>query len=268
MVPAAAVVVEVLEAVIVSKQRDEVQSLLDELGADVDIEEDGVSLGDEPVTVSDSDLDSVDISSTSVSVVKEFEPGEDTPADFTNEYLLDDGSRVSVTVKKRPRCPNCQYVPLRDDDPVSLTGECTECGTKVCPQCRNDCAACGTILCSGCTMGHGSVDETYCPICRQDVQDEVEHHRRLEKEQQRHEQEMSVAELQMQMEKQKKELEMKAQQKKFDNSTELKRLKKELLETKKELEMKIEKHDQEMENKRFKMIEDRANEVREGGNDV
>lgn len=250
-----------------SSDRDQVQEILDELGADVDLEDDVQSGVDDLEGFDDSRLDGVDVSSTEVSVVKEYDPevSNESPGDYTREFLLDSGSRVTVTVKKRPECPNCGYIPLQDDEPVSLTGECTECGVKVCPQCRNSCAACGTILCSGCTMGHGSNNETYCPICRQDVQDEVDHHRELEKSEQRHSQELSVAELKLKAEKQKKELEMQAQQKKFDNSAELKRLKKELLKTKKELEMKMEKHDREMENKRFKAIDDRANEVKDGG---
>ncbi|QUJ71936.1 hypothetical protein [Haloarcula marismortui] len=178
-----------VEGVTVSRNsdREQVQEILDELGADVDLEEDirsGVEGLDE---FDDSELAGVDVSSTEVSIVKEYDPevSSESPGDYTREFLLDSGSRVTVTIKKRPECPNCGYIPLQDDEPVSLTGECTECGTRVCPSCRNNCAACGTILCSGCTMGHGSVNETYCPICRQDVQDEVEHERELDKREQR-----------------------------------------------------------------------------------
>jgi len=171
-----------VEVVTVSSDREQVQEILDELGADVDLEDDVQRGVDDLEGFDDSQLDGVDVSSTEVSVVKEYDPEteNESPGDYTREFLLDSGSRVTVTVKKRPQCPNCQYIPLQDDEPVSLTGECTECSIKVCPQCRNSCAACGTILCSGCTMGHGSNNETYCPICRQDVQDEVEHHRSLE----------------------------------------------------------------------------------------
>jgi hypothetical protein len=176
------VVTAVLEVVTVS-DREQVQEILEELGADVDLESDARSGVDDLEGFDDSRLDGVDVSSTEVSVVKEYDPetSSESPGDYTREFLLDSGSRVTVTVKKRPECPNCGYIPLQDDEPVSLPGECTECGVKVCPQCQNSCAACGTILCSGCTMGHGSNNETYCPICRQDVQDEVEHHRELEK---------------------------------------------------------------------------------------
>jgi hypothetical protein len=169
--------------VTVSSDREEVQEILDELGADVDLEGSVQSGVEHLEGFDDSRLDGVDVSSTEVSVVKEYDPetSSESPGDYTREFLLESGSRVAVTIKKRPQCPNCQYIPLQDDDPVSLTGECTECESKVCPQCRSNCSACGTILCSGCTMGHGSVDETYCPICRGDVQEEIEHHRRLEK---------------------------------------------------------------------------------------
>ncbi|WP_436935737.1 hypothetical protein [Halovenus marina] len=238
-----AVVVEVVTVSRDTKAR--VQELLDEIGADVDLQDSSVSLEEQPVTHSESAKDFVDVSSTEISVIKEFEPGEDTAGDITNEYLLEDGSRVSVTVKKRPRCPSCSYIPTEDGEPVHLTGTCTECGTKVCPSCRNECEACGTILCSSCTMGHGVKDETYCPICRQDVQEEVEHSRELESREQMHRERMDMVEAGLEERKQRAELEEKEKQ--ASHERELDRVDKKLEVRRQEHEEKMDKLETELE---------------------
>lgn len=168
-----------------SDRRDQINELLDSLGADVDLSSDKVDVEGELEESSDLP-DFVDVASTSVSTAVGVHPKDfDGLDDISREFLLDDGSRVDIELKRRPECPSCSFLWGSSEDIYNHKfEECSECGDLLCEKCWNSCSACGTVLCSGCTQGHGSVDETYCPICRRDVQDQVEHERELDKREQ------------------------------------------------------------------------------------
>jgi len=195
--------------VAVSSRRQQVEELLSGLDVDVDLDDAGVEV--DGMAEEAGDLpDFVEAASISVSTAEGHHPEKGSLDDFEREFLLEDGGRVSVSVKRRPECPNCQYLWGSDDEIYNHVFEnCSECGEWICLKCWTECSACGTKLCSSCTMGHGVKDETYCPVCRVDVVEEVEHSRKMEKREQEHEQKLDKWEARIEELERKKQLLMK-----------------------------------------------------------
>ena len=197
-----------MEVGTVSSRREQIEELLESFDVDFDFDLDQqLDQGGDLVGEASDLPDFVEVSSTSISTVEGFHPEQGSPDDLSREFFLKDGSRVSIQVKLRPECPSCGYIFNEEDDPVNPDfPSCTECGSMVCRNCRNVCEACGTPLCNSCTMGHGVKDETYCPICRTDVVEEVEHGRELEKSEQQHEQNLDKWEAKLEELKEKRRL--------------------------------------------------------------
>ncbi len=164
-------------------QAGKVEELADSLGIDLDLRDEAYIQGTSPGVdqLQQGVPDGVEMQVVETTVVEPFPPDRDTVSDNTYNYLFENGSQFKITVKKRPKCPSCGYVPAEPDIPNRLTGECSQCGTQTCYQCQNRCSGCGTILCNSCTSGHGMSEQTLCIECVGDVEEEVRHSRELDR---------------------------------------------------------------------------------------
>lgn len=149
-------------------ETDKLQKLLDDLGADVSLEDPNIDL----------DIDQRHGDSTSFIEVNVTKPvlalqGEE-PVDLHERRLLDDGSQFIINVSKRPRCPNCGYIPTQEGDSARLTGECGECGNYRCSNCSTECSVCNRLLCKYCSDGYPerAEGEVLCPKHRRDIERE------------------------------------------------------------------------------------------------
>ena len=79
---------------------DEVQTVLDDVGADVDLEQEGVDIG--------FDLETRDgMEFTNATIVKPVIARRNEPVGEIQKEVMIDGNHAIVTVQKRPECPAC-----------------------------------------------------------------------------------------------------------------------------------------------------------------
>ena len=94
--------------------------------------------------------------------------------DITREFMKD-GVQYAITFQRRPQCPSCEYVPTAEGDNITLTGNCSECGSKTCSGCMVYCVSCqNKKLCDDCSRGYSDEGSPLCPDCRNDKEQEVE----------------------------------------------------------------------------------------------
>lgn len=157
-----------------NSKRHKLQSLLDDLHGDVDL--------DDP----DLELD-IDNSNQSGVKVTELDITRPILAD-DNEQLVEinqdiqtgDGQILNVTVRKHEQCPNCNWTPSHpvehylemDMEPPEIKGRCRECGCLTCTDCQTRCNTCDRTMCSKCSDGYGSQEMVLCPKHREDVANE------------------------------------------------------------------------------------------------
>jgi hypothetical protein len=166
---------------------EQLENLFDELGLNVD-------LGTDTEIGVDKKLNpgNVDVQTTEITIYEPYDPNDPDAKtqNVTKNRFLDSGDQVAIHVFRRPRCPSCGYVPAEEGEPGHLIGECSECGTQTCPQCKTACNACDSTLCEEHSEGHAVVDETYCPEHVIQVQKQVEFERREERAKRKHNQRM------------------------------------------------------------------------------
>jgi len=146
---------------------DEVQTVLDDLGADVDLEQEDVDVG--------FDLETRDgMEFTNATIVKPVIARRNEPVGEIRKEVMIDGHHAIVTVQKRPECPACSYIPTQEDEPITLTGRCVKCEQWTCPNCGADCFSCDQRLCRDHKDGYGMMGEVLCGKHRRDVEREKE----------------------------------------------------------------------------------------------
>lgn len=146
---------------------NELQTALDDLGADIDLDREGVDVGFDQVTDNGMQF-------TEATIVKPvISRGDEPVGEVTKEVMLD-GTHAVVTVQKRPECPNCQYIPTQEEDAITLTGRCIECNVLTCANCGTHCYTCDRPLCDHHSDGYGMMGEVLCPKHRQDIEREKE----------------------------------------------------------------------------------------------
>ena len=196
-------------------QAERVQQLIDEIGVEeeLDLDDDiNISSGEElPETdkLPSQEVEAKTIRKTEFIPV----PLDENTSNVQIQALLKNGDQLVLDLRRRPSCASCGYIPSEEEDPGHLTGECSVCGSQTCPQCKVECSACETILCKECTKGHGVMNEPYCSVCLDDVEEKLEFEREMEVRELEHEKEMDIREL----EKKIKEAEMKMEQEELDN---------------------------------------------------
>ena len=178
----------------------DIEDLAENLDVDVDFEDVEPDL--------EHGSDAVDMEKKEATVIKPFRAGADVVRNEHHNFVLEDQSQFSVTVKYRPECPSCSHVLAEEDEPNQLSGECSVCGVETCHRCQNRCSGCGTILCPDCTQGHGLKDETYCSTCRSDVDEDIGFERGMEKREQEHKEELDKREQELQEEKERTKMEL------------------------------------------------------------
>ena len=147
---------------------NELQTALNDIGADVDIDDQDVDVGLDMQT-DDAGVEEF-IEATIVEPVSK-DSGR-ALGDITKEVMLD-GTHASINVQRRPQCPTCEYVPVADETfPDLLTGRCVECGNDTCPDCVSPCFSCNRKLCDECSDGYGLEGEVLCQKHRRDVERE------------------------------------------------------------------------------------------------
>jgi DNA repair exonuclease SbcCD ATPase subunit len=147
---------------------NELQTALDDIGADVDIDDQDVDVGLEMQT-DDAGVEEF-IEATIIDPVSK-DSGRPL-GDITKEVMLD-GTHAAITVQRRPQCPTCEYVPVGEESfPDLLTGICVECGSDTCPDCVSHCFSCNRKLCNKCSDGYGLEGEVLCQKHRQDIERE------------------------------------------------------------------------------------------------
>lgn len=119
----------------------------------------------------DGNPTSIDTQTLEATVIQPYPAGQGHNEDRTLATLLADGTKVSITVKKRLECPCCKHVVADPERPNNLAGECTKCRIQVCPRCRSTCTGCEVPLCPNCTRSYGVDDGVYCPTCRAEVKE-------------------------------------------------------------------------------------------------
>jgi hypothetical protein len=166
-------------------RKDQVQDLLNDLHGDVDLDNPDLDL--------DIDQQTTDLNVTELTVTRPIlAHGDQLPIELTEDIQGKDGQVLSLTVRKRERCPHCNWVPEhpaehyleRNLDPPEIKGRCTQCGVLTCTDCQTRCDTCDQPMGGGCSDGFGAQELTLCPKHRKDVVDE----RRFEMEIQNREQ--------------------------------------------------------------------------------
>jgi DNA repair exonuclease SbcCD ATPase subunit len=146
---------------------DEVQTVLDDLGADVDLEHEDVDVGFDFETRDGMEF-------TNATIVKPVIARRNEPVGEIEKEVMIDGHHAIVTVQKRPECPACSYIPTQEDEPITLTGRCVKCEQWTCPNCGADCFSCDQRLCRDHKDGYGMMGEVLCGKHRRDVEREKE----------------------------------------------------------------------------------------------
>ena len=146
---------------------DELQTVLDDLGAGVDLDQEGVDIGFELETRDGMEF-------TNATIVKPVIAQRNEPLGEVQKEVMVNGNHAIVTVQKRPECPSCGYVPTQEDEPISLTGRCVKCEQWTCPNCGADCFSCDQRLCRDHKDGYGMMGEVLCEKHRKDVEQEKE----------------------------------------------------------------------------------------------
>ena len=146
---------------------DEIQTVLDDLGAGVDLDQEGVDIGFELETRDGMEF-------TNATIVKPVIAQRNEPLGEVQKEVMVNGNHAIVTVQKRPECPSCGYVPTQEDEPITLTGRCVKCEQWTCPNCGADCFSCDQRLCRDHKDGYGMMGEVLCEKHRKDVEQEKE----------------------------------------------------------------------------------------------
>jgi len=146
---------------------DELQTVLDDLGAGVDLDQEGVDIGFELETRDGMEF-------TNATIVKPVIAQRNEPVGEVQKEVMVNGNHAIVTVQKRPECPSCGYVPTQEDEPITLTGRCVKCEQWTCPNCGADCFSCDQRLCRDHKDGYGMMGEVLCEKHRRDVEQEKE----------------------------------------------------------------------------------------------
>ena len=147
--------------------KKELQTALDDLGADIDLDRENVDVGFDQLTEDGMEF-------TEATIVKPvIARGDEPVGEVTKEVMLD-GSHAIVTVQKRPECPNCKYIPTQEEDAITLTGRCIECNVLTCTNCGTHCFTCDRTLCDRHSDGYGMMGEVLCPKHRRDIEREEE----------------------------------------------------------------------------------------------
>lgn len=135
-----------------------------------------------------------------------YKPGEGRRQNIVHNYVTPDGNQIAVTVKERPQCPSCDYV-LAGEEERKHPSRCSEehCSRWTCPECESICDACNNTVCDKHSYGHGVKDGSYCQEDLLDVDEQVEHERRLEEQEQRHREKLELLDKRLQAIQAKKE---------------------------------------------------------------
>lgn len=146
---------------------DQIQTVLDDLGADVDVYQEDVDVGFEFDT-----RDGMEV--TNVTIVKPVIAPSNEPVGEVQKEVMANGDYFRITLQRRPECPACGYVPAQEGDPITLTGRCVKCGQWTCTNCGGNCFSCDQRLCRDHKDGYGMLGEVLCEKHRRDVEREKE----------------------------------------------------------------------------------------------
>lgn len=208
-------------------QAEKVQELMDEIGVEeeIDLDENIEVTSGEKLPEADT-LPSQEVEAKTVRKT-EFVPVplDENTSNVQIQALLENGDQLVLNLRRRPSCASCGYIPSEEEDPGHLTGECSVCGSQTCPQCKVECSACETILCKECTKGHGAMNEPYCSVCLDDIEEKIEFDREMEVRKLKHEQEMDIRELEKKIKEAEREMEQKELDKRFQRELEAEKLK-------------------------------------------
>lgn len=141
-----------------------------------------------------------------ITKVVPYQPGKGLRQNIVHNYVTQNGNQIAYTIKERPQCPSCEYI-LSGEDERKHPTRCSEdnCHNWTCPSCASICDACTNTLCDEHSYGHGVKDGTYCEEDFLDVDEQVEHERRLEEEEQKYQQKLGWIEQRRQTIKDKKQ---------------------------------------------------------------
>lgn len=242
------------------KATDKLEEITEELGLDLDVDD----VEDYSLHHTEPETGDVDMATYELSIIQPYTPGQGRSENLEQNYLLNDGSQLSILIKRRPQCPSCGYTLAEEEDGKHLLET-----HEVCPKCMVRCNACGEIMTDEESNGHGLEDESYCDNCWQEVDQQVRHERKLD----RREKDLQELKEQLDHQRQMQRIQIERQQKQRNQKLEAARLKLEMAKMVNQLknadqiqqESRMPDHFQGVP-ARFKEIRESANKFQQGGN--